>query len=460
MSRYDDYRSSSGTLDSRDRYDRYSRGPPVAERERPRRVDEERFELRLSEEDRYGPPARAVGRYYEDDYLSQPSEPPVTPDRRRRRAGSSAVAPPRLIRRQSSLDTFDRIPRRKLESLELRDRAGPLPHAPPPPRLHVPSPGRYREREVYEDIRIAEPDYYGDEEFRDIRGRDTMDRRSRRSSSAARRRHEEKPYPRKGKTRIPRKWVHVHAIMDLGYPYKEEDETIVIQKALSKEQIDEVISISREYRRPANVETEYLRLRSPPRERVTTEQLVVDSRQSPRSSHDMFIVEPSRSPSRYREVDYRDVDYRDVDYRDVDYRDVEYRDVEYEEVERPVRSLARPRSISVVRPRSVSIHSHRPSSPLRVLESRTHVESRPHEGSMVLVRPKRSDHDISAEIVDLENERRILRAEPHGGIEITRQKDTDIIDSRGNEEEIIDIRRQERSEPRSRVMRAMFATLT
>ncbi|KAJ5921930.1 hypothetical protein N7516_009633 [Penicillium verrucosum] len=28
MSRYDDYRSSTGTLDSRDRYDRYSRGPP------------------------------------------------------------------------------------------------------------------------------------------------------------------------------------------------------------------------------------------------------------------------------------------------------------------------------------------------------------------------------------------------------------------------------------------------
>lgn len=222
MSRYDDYRSSTGTLDSRDRYDRYSRGPPVAERERPRRFEDDRFELRLREEDRYGPPARAPGRHYDDDYLSRPSEPPVMHERRRRRDVSPSFAPPRLVRRQSSLDTFDRVPRRTLESRDLRDH-GPMPRAPPPPRFHVPSPaGRYREREVYEDIRIAEPDSYGDDEFRDIRERDSMERRSRRSSSATRRRHEEKPYPRKGKTRIPQKWVHVHAILDLGYPYKEE----------------------------------------------------------------------------------------------------------------------------------------------------------------------------------------------------------------------------------------------
>lgn len=220
MSRYDDPRSSTGTLDSRDRYDRY-RAPPVAER--PRHVEDERFEFRLREEDRYGPPARAPGRYYEDDHLSHPSGPVVAHDRRRRRDGSPSFAPPRLIRRQSSLDTFDRIPRRKME--EARDRVprmrGP-PAAPPPPRPRA-SPGRYREREIYEDIRIAEPDYYGDEEYRDFRERASMDHRRRRSSSGARRRHhEEKPYPRKGKTRIPRRWVHIHAILDLGYPFKEE----------------------------------------------------------------------------------------------------------------------------------------------------------------------------------------------------------------------------------------------
>ena len=92
------------------------------------------------------------------------------------------------------------------------------PRVPQPP-LHRPAPGRYREREVYEDIRIAEPDYYGDEEFREFKERDSHRRRS---GSMAKRRHEEKPYPRKGKTRIPRKFVHIHAILDLGYPFKEE----------------------------------------------------------------------------------------------------------------------------------------------------------------------------------------------------------------------------------------------
>lgn len=139
----------------------------------------------------------------------------------------------------------------------------------------------------------------------------------------------------------------------------------------------------------------------------------------------MFIVEPS--PSRYREVDYRDSDYRDV----------EYRDVEYQEVERPVRHIARPRS--------VSIHNHRPSSPVRFIESRPHVESRHRDGAMVLVRPKHSDRDLSVDIRDLEEERQLLRAERQGGIEITRQRDTDILDDRGNEEEITEVRRQERS---------------
>ena len=183
-------------------------------RSRPRRMEDDRFEFRLHEEDRYGPPARAPGRYYEDEHLVQPSGPLVAHDRRRRRDDSPSFAPPRLLRRQSSLDTFDRIPRRKMEP-------APRPPRMPPPMRPRPPSGRYREREVYEDIRIAEPEYYGDEEFREFEERETMTRH-RRSSSAARRRHEEKPYPRKGKTRMPRKFVHVHAVLDLGYPFKEE----------------------------------------------------------------------------------------------------------------------------------------------------------------------------------------------------------------------------------------------
>lgn len=215
MSRYDDYRSSTGTLDSRDRYERY-RGPPVADR--PRRAEDERFEFRMQEEDRYGPPARAPGRRYDDEHLVRTSGPLVAHDRRRRDESPTFVRP-RLLRRQSSLDTFDRIPRRKMG--EVRDRAPRMkgiPTAPPPPRA---SPGRYREREIYEDIRIADPDTYGDEEYRDMRDRESMGQLHR-SSSARTRHHEDKPYPRKGKTRIPRKWVHIHAILDIGYPFKEE----------------------------------------------------------------------------------------------------------------------------------------------------------------------------------------------------------------------------------------------
>ena len=64
---------------------------------------------------------------------------------------------------------------------------------------------------------------------------------------------------------------------------------------------------------------------------------------------------------------------------------------------------------------------------------------------MVLVRPRESDHDVSSYIRDLEEETRLLRLERQGGIEITQQRETDIIDDRGNQAEVTEIRRQERS---------------
>ncbi|KAJ5085524.1 hypothetical protein N7532_010295 [Penicillium argentinense] len=67
------------------------------------------------------------------------------------------------------------------------------------------------------------------------------------SDESSRHPHEEKPWPRKGKTRIPRKWLHVHAVLDLHYPLKDEDDMIIIQKALSTEQIDELIDLSKSY---------------------------------------------------------------------------------------------------------------------------------------------------------------------------------------------------------------------
>lgn len=46
--------------------------------------------------------------------------------------------------------------------------------------------------------------------------------RDRAKSKTTSQQYDETPYPRKGKTVVPRKFVHIDAILDLGYPFKEE----------------------------------------------------------------------------------------------------------------------------------------------------------------------------------------------------------------------------------------------
>lgn len=225
MPPYDDVRSSTvsyasgdggGRWDaerfSREREERmYGRGPPVRERSRgppfgdyERRRDDDRFveRARYVEEDRFVPRRRE--RFVEEDdfYASRGSGALV------RRPEELPPRPPRLIRRQSSLDTFDRIPARRVD------------RAPPITGRHPSSPARY-ERDVYEEIDIAEPDYYGDEEFRHFEERERMAPRAVREE-LVREKVVEKPYPRKGKTKMPRKLVHPRAVQELGYPYFEE----------------------------------------------------------------------------------------------------------------------------------------------------------------------------------------------------------------------------------------------
>jgi hypothetical protein len=236
MAHYDDFRSSTASIESgggrwdserfaRERDERMSggRGPPPAPfRERPgqyeRRWEDERFERRLVDEDRYVAPRRRQDRFFEEDdlYMARGSGPLVIREHRREEL------PPRpgLLRRQSSLDTFDRVPARRME------RAPPITGARRPPR-RSPTPVRYTERD-YEDIRIAEPDYYGDEEYRNFRELERV-RRPMRSRNEEVFREEvveekvvEKPYPRKGKTRVPKRLVHTRAIIELGYPFVEE----------------------------------------------------------------------------------------------------------------------------------------------------------------------------------------------------------------------------------------------
>lgn len=131
---------------------------------------------------------------------------------------------PGIIRRQSSLDTFDRKP---------MVRYGDRIHE-PPETIVIPaggrrrrSPPRYVERQYEEDIRVAEPDFYGDEGFRGYREREveTIRRRQLEPPMEQRQKEEDdaqRPYPRKGKTKMPRRLVNKRAIIELGYPFEEE----------------------------------------------------------------------------------------------------------------------------------------------------------------------------------------------------------------------------------------------
>ncbi|KAL3255282.1 hypothetical protein ABHI18_008319 [Aspergillus niger] len=433
MSRYGDYRRSTGALDEdhysrereRHRHRHRSRGPPVLER--PRRVEEDdRFEYRLQEQERYGPPARRSEIFYEDEHLAYSPGPLVT-----YRHAESPPPRPRLLRRQSSLDTFDR-PTRKIDEYYYSDYPPRAPPSPPPMRRRG-SFHRVRSPDYYEEIRIAEPDYYGDEEYREFRERDRIVERPRRSMSRFRERmveevDVEKPYPRKGKTRMPRKLVHTSAIREFGYPYEEEGKMIIIQVALSKEQIDEVISRSREMKRMT--ETRYKHTSSPSpvrdrkRERIV-ERIAMDS-YTPRTSHETLLIEPS--PSRHRSRSRHHHHHH------------HHGELEEKKI---TRTVSRTRNVSVQgRPR-------RRSSPVRRIEryddgaQSTKLQSGP---LAIVVRPRDSDDDL----------REYTQIERRGGGEMIR--DTEIIGD-GEEEEILEVKKDRRG-PSSRLMRAMMATLT
>ena len=214
--------------------------------------DEHYEESRFYEKDeRYGPPAQRSGgggegrgerrerRYFEEEEIDSFENSPVRGGRdwryedHKRSSGGGRAAHPRpgmLIRRQSSLDTFDRKP---------MPRYGPpRPRSPPevmampgPGRRRRPSPPRYYERD-YDDIRIAEPDRYGDENFRGWKEREIETIRRRRRDSTPEYREseheeieeviEEKPFPRKGRTKMSSRLVNKRAIIDIGYPFEED----------------------------------------------------------------------------------------------------------------------------------------------------------------------------------------------------------------------------------------------
>lgn len=219
----------------------------------PRGYEEERVREREYDfgpgEDRYAIPVRqrkqsiTIDREREREYYS-PSPP--------RRA---SVARPGLLRRQSSLDTFDRkpfFPREEYGPPARRDyRPMPEAFAPAPVPLGrsraLGPPRRYVERD-FEEIRVAEPDYYGDEEYRPfperIREREVIRTRRRSRSRESHVRSTSSgssasgttsvsvrpEFPKRGKTRMPARLVSIKAVIDLGYPYEQEVSTTVSSK--------------------------------------------------------------------------------------------------------------------------------------------------------------------------------------------------------------------------------------
>ncbi|KAF1987419.1 hypothetical protein K402DRAFT_403547 [Aulographum hederae CBS 113979] len=231
---------------------------------------------------------RALAPYRRRSIVEREFEPPVAPVPPRR---------PMYLRRQSSLDTFDRRPVRPYEDYAYGPPVGgPIPL---PVRRRSPSRPRYREPD-YDEIhyREAYPSYpdYRDimiKRERSLRRRDRSHRRSKKREESVRSSststssfeeiedaksvkeemieetktlediksvhedvksiHEESPpsstsVGKKGRTRMPKRLVHKGAIIQLGYPFEEEDDFIVIKRALQKEHIDEIIKLSEDFK--------------------------------------------------------------------------------------------------------------------------------------------------------------------------------------------------------------------
>lgn len=300
------YRSSTGNLASyeddeprggqrwdRDRFERMrgsggsTRGPPSSrdsEQDHFRFQEHDRFpggrrDVDIHEDfDRRAPPSRAPvrvaerDRFFEEDRFERRAPPrrnDIFEERTPSEVANQALAPyrrrsvidddinidvrtqvsrprkparPQYIRRQSSLDTYDRRPMPRYGDVERYEREEVHEYRPPanvpiplPIRERRRSPDRRRHRQSDEDL--AYGDFGGRgrerEEYREIevsRNKSRVRRSksvagSRRSSSSGSVSEIQLPranYGKRGKTRLPKRLVKREAIIELGYPFEEE----------------------------------------------------------------------------------------------------------------------------------------------------------------------------------------------------------------------------------------------
>jgi hypothetical protein len=232
--------------------DRARRGPPVMERER------------FYEDDRYHAPSRRRHDIFEEPTPSEVANRALAPYRRQsvidkdinidldidrrevRPARSARPARPQYMRRQSSLDTFDRRPLPRYGDVERFEREE-IHEYRLPPNVPIPlplrerrrsPPRRFREEDDFEEIRYDDRGGRGREreDYREVEVHREKSRVKRSKSVAKSTRsssissfEEIQPsratYGKKGRTRMPKRLVKKQAVIDLGYPFEEEVST-------------------------------------------------------------------------------------------------------------------------------------------------------------------------------------------------------------------------------------------
>ena len=230
--------------------DRTRRGPPVMERERFH--EDERFER---------PHRRAPSELFHEPSPSEVANQALAPYRRRsvidkdinididineRRPAPPRARParPQYVRRQSSLDTFDRKPMPRYGDVERYEKYETHEYR-PPANVEIPLPIRQRRRspprrlqeeDNFEEIRHDDRSARGREreEYREVevhreksrvRRSKSVAAKSTRSSSISSFEEIQPPratWGKKGKTRLPKRLVKKQAVIDLGYPFEEE----------------------------------------------------------------------------------------------------------------------------------------------------------------------------------------------------------------------------------------------
>lgn len=229
---HDKFPGGHRDIDIHDDYDR--RGPRVVERER------------FREEDRFERPSRGRTDFFNEPTPSEVANRALAPYRRKSIVEREVdIAPrrparPAYIRRQSSLDTFDRRPLPRYGDVEEWRPPVNVP-IPLPIRERRRSPPRYHEDE-YEEVRYTErerePRRVEREEYREVEVERTKSRpprsRSRASKGIARSTRSSSTssfeeiapsratWGKKGKTRLPKRLCKRQAVVELGYPFEEE----------------------------------------------------------------------------------------------------------------------------------------------------------------------------------------------------------------------------------------------